>query len=115
MNICDLMRIRDDRRGSSGNYRPGEFRWRHQARFDVDMSIDEARQDETAVDIHDRFGVVSWAQTRNEGPGHRHILFYDLPREDVHHPSAPEEEVGPDVTTGHGEKPLFIHGSRIWS
>ena len=100
-DVGDLMGVRHHRGGPQGQQGPGQFPGRQHAALQVEVAVDEAGHDITALDLQP--GAVVISQSRNDAVEEGHVNFLPSAGVDVGHLSARQHQVRRGLPPGHAQ------------
>jgi hypothetical protein len=109
VHVRDLVRVRHHRRRPPRHDRARELRRGDHAGLDVDVGIDQPRDQVRAGQVDDVARFVARAHAGDPIARDRHVSLLDLAREHVHHAAAGEQQVRGGVPAGDGEQIGRIH------
>jgi hypothetical protein len=101
-HVRDLVRIGHDRGRAEREHEPRELVHEQLRRLQVQVCVDEARNDVATRRVHCLAALVL-AEPGDPAVHDRHVGLEPLAREDREHAAAAHDEVGGLVSTGDGE------------
>ncbi len=101
-DVRELVRVGDDRRRPERQHEAGELVDEQLRRLDVDVRVDEARDDPAPGRV-DRLAALVLAEARDVAVHDRDVGVEPLAREDREDASAADDDVGGLVPAGDGE------------